>query len=192
MKHKYKMVIIGGSAGSLSILKTFFFKLNPSFPLPIVIITHTMPDNGQRSKEPPIIQHFTSLPVIEPSDKEEILPAHVYVAPANYHLLFDQGLIVLSADPPEMYNRPSINVAFESAADEFGDELFAILLTGANSDGAKGLSSIKQKGGHCIVQDPEDAEFPDMPRAAIKLVKDIDDVLPANSIVQRLNSMIIG
>src|SRR5205085_1536470 len=85
-----------------------------------------------------------------------------------YHLLVEaDGTFSLSSDALVNYSRPSIDVLFESAAGVYGSGLIGILLTGANSDGANGMSVIKQCGGLTIAQLPMDAEFPSMPQSAI-------------------------
>ena len=188
----YEMVVIGGSAGSLNALKDILPGIDEDFPLPIVIVTHRSSNEYPPSAKASVVQQFANLPVLEPDDKQAILPSTIYIAPGNYHLMFDQDTFVLSQDPPELFSRPSINVSFESAADEYGSRLIAILLTGANKDGADGISVIKQKGGFCMVQDPKDAESPVMPRSAINLNPGIDEILPATSISICLNNVILG
>ena len=96
------------------------------------------------------------------------MPGTVYFAPPDYHLLVDQGpRIALSIDQPVHYSRPSIDVLFESAADQYGERLVGILLSGANEDGARGLQAIQSAGGMTMVQDPASASMPTMPQAAI-------------------------
>jgi two-component system, chemotaxis family, protein-glutamate methylesterase/glutaminase len=114
----------------------------------------------------------SALTVKDADEKEAIRPGFVYFAPANYHLLIETDhTFSLSIDPKVNYSRPSIDVLFESAANVYGPRLIAILLTGANNDGAKGLQLIKEKGGLVIVQDPRSAEFSFMPEAALQVVK---------------------
>ena len=86
------------------------------------------------------------------------MAGHVYVAPPNYHLLIERGFFSLTTDAPVRYSRPSIDVTFVSAADEYGRRAVGVVLTGANEDGALGLKRIADRGGYAIVQDPETAE----------------------------------
>jgi two-component system, chemotaxis family, protein-glutamate methylesterase/glutaminase len=95
---------------------------------------------------------------------------YVYVAPSNYHLLIEPGFFSLTTDAPVRYSRPSIDVTFESAADQYGRGTVGVVLTGANEDGALGLKRIADRGGYAIVQDPETAEGAAMPRAALRIV----------------------
>jgi two-component system chemotaxis response regulator CheB len=92
------------------------------------------------------------------------------VAPADYHLLVERdGTLALSVDPKVNWARPSIDVLFESAARAWADAVVAVILSGANDDGARGMKTIRALGGLCIAQDPDTAESPVMPRAAIAL-----------------------
>jgi two-component system chemotaxis response regulator CheB len=105
----------------------------------------------------------------------------VYIGPPDYHLLVENGHLALSTEAPVKYARPSIDVLFESVADAYGHKAVAIVLTGANSDGAHGLSLIKERGGVAIVQDPETSEKRTMPDAAIRATH-ADAVLPLEEI----------
>ncbi len=108
------------------------------------------------------------LKVKEAEEKEALAAGHVYVAPANYHLLVEKDrTLALSTEDKVNYSRPSIDVLFESAAEVFGRELAGVVLTGGNSDGTRGLRRIKSRGGLALVQDPASAEAPTMPQAAI-------------------------
>ena len=106
--------------------------------------------------------------VKEAEDKEPIRPGVIYFAPPDYHLLVEADhTLSLSADEPVLYSRPSIDVLFESAADAYGDGLVGIILTGANEDGAAGLSAVYDAGGIALVEDPEGAFSSAMPSAAL-------------------------
>jgi two-component system chemotaxis response regulator CheB len=128
------------------------------------------------------------LPVREVDDKDEIKPGHVYIAPADYHTLVEPGHFALSIDAPVMFSRPSIDVLFESAADSYGSELVAVVLTGANDDGSRGVRYVHERGGLTIVQDPATAERPEMPAAALATGL-IDRVLPIEEITLVLNEV---
>ena len=103
--------------------------------------------------------------------KEVILPGTIYIAPPDYHLLFeDENSFSLDASEKINHSRPSIDIAFESAAEVFGSSLIGILLSGANADGAEGLKKISQAGGYTIVQDPLTADVGFMPQQALNLM----------------------
>jgi len=105
----------------------------------------------------------------------------VYLGPPDYHVLVEDGHIALSTDEPVQYARPSIDVLFESAADEYGERAIGIVLTGANDDGARGLAKIKDCGGVAIVQEPSSSERRAMPDAAIAATV-ADAILPLEEI----------
>ncbi len=163
----YEAILVGGSAGALQALPRLLQQLPPGFSLPVVIVLHRL--EGPLG----VLHHYLGqhcvLPVIEVQDKEPLLPGRVYLAPAGYHLLLEEGrYFSLSIDPRVSYSRPSIDVLFESAVDVFGSQLVGVILTGANSDGAVGLQRLKAAGGLALVQDPASAVADFMPRAALK------------------------
>jgi len=164
----YEIVVVGTSWGGLSALSTVISGLPATFALPIVVVQHRSPDAPGFLAE--LLQTRTGLCVVEVDDKRPIAAGHVYVAPPNYHLLVDRGFFSLTTDSPVRYSRPSIDVTFVSAADEYGRRAIGVVLTGANEDGALGLKRIADRGGYAIVQDPDTAEGPMMPRAALRTV----------------------
>jgi two-component system chemotaxis response regulator CheB len=155
--------------------------------VPVVVIQHRGRDSQALLAD--LLQDRTRLLVSEPDDKEPLLPGHVYVAPADYHLLVDDGYLTLEMDAPVRHSRPSIDVTFTSAAATFGRRAIGVVLTGANADGARGLRSIADNGGTAIVQDPESAEMPVMPRAARLAVPEAK-VLPLDRIAPHLRALI--
>ena len=138
-----------------------------TFPTAVVAVLHRHREADDSLIE--LLRQESALPVSEPLDKEPICPGRVYVAPPDYHLLVERDSFSLSTDDPVQYARPSIDVLFESAADIFGSEVIALVLTGANHDGARGAVRIQEMGGLVLVQDPETAECPVMPTAALEL-----------------------
>lgn len=160
--------MIGTSWGGLNALSQVVAGLPATFALPLVIVQHRSPDAPGFLAE--LLQTRTRLCVVEVDDKRPIAPGHVFVAPPNYHLLFDRGYFALTTDAPVRYSRPSIDVTFVSAADEYGRRAVGVVLTGANEDGASGLKRIADRGGYTIVQDPMTAEGAAMPRAALRAV----------------------
>lgn len=167
------LVVIGTSLGGLRALEAVLCGLPRGFPLPIVIVQHR--GKAADAALAAVLRERTTLPVSEPMDKETLLPGHVYVAPADYHLLVDRDGLALSTDAPVCHARPSIDVLFESAAEARGSGVVGVVLTGSNEDGARGAARIKQRGGRVVVEDPATAESPIMPRAA---APSADAVLP--------------
>lgn len=163
---KFEAIVIGTSAGGLFALSTILSALPADFSLPVIIVQH-------RSKmEPSLLEEVLSkkclVAIKQADEKEDIKAGLIYFAPADYHLLIEKDRsFSLSFDPPVNFSRPSIDILFETAAYAYGKNLLALILTGANHDGAKGIRMIKSMGGTCIAQDPAEADYPAMPQAAI-------------------------
>ncbi|MFT3705352.1 MAG: chemotaxis protein CheB [Agriterribacter sp.] len=164
---KYKAVVIGTSAGGLSALSVLLESLLPDYSVPLIIVQHRSKDQKNLLEE--VLQQKTMLPVQQAEEKEKIMPGFVYIAPPDYHLLVElDQTFSLSADEPVNFSRPAIDILFETAADAYREELVGIILTGSNADGAAGIAAINKNGGLTIAQDPSEAVFTEMPKAAIK------------------------
>jgi two-component system, chemotaxis family, protein-glutamate methylesterase/glutaminase len=161
----YELVVMGASWGGLDAVGRVLAELPTDFPAPVVVVQHRSADSRDGTLESMLA--MGTLPVREVDDKDPIAPGAVYVAPADYHLIVEPGSFSLSVDERVQYARPSIDVTFETAADSYGPRLIAVVLTGANEDGAAGLRQVLNRGGVTIVQDPASAEKPIMPQAAI-------------------------
>lgn len=181
----YELLIIGGSAGSLEIVLQLLPALHAT-SLAIVIVMH------RKSGESILVNLLngkTTWPVKEVEEKEPVQRKTVYIAPSDYHLLFEKDK-TFSLDYSEKvhYSRPSIDVSFESAAEVYGTSVIAVLLSGANADGAAGLQCIKKAGGITIVQDPHEASVSYMPQQAIETSK-IDYIADTPSMVAIINRL---
>ena len=187
IKKKYlKPVVIGASAGGVQAVGTLLSLLPADLQMPLVIVQHIHPaeDDGL----PQIFAQRCPLAIKNAEDKEEIRFGTVYFAPADYHLLIEMaGTFALSVDEKVNYARPSVDVLFESAAHVYQSQLLAIVLTGANNDGAAGIRLIKKCGGTTIAQDPSTALFPAMPQAAIDTGA-IDKVLSLEEIAALISN----
>jgi len=163
----YKAIVIGTSFGGLEALQIILPKLGSDFPLPVIVVLHIGDHNNDV-----FIRHLNSvctLNVKEAESNEPIIPGVIYFAPPNYHLLVEDNFtFTLSAEKKHNFSRPSIDILFESAAWVYTKNLIGVILSGANSDGANGLKTIKDLGGTTIVQNPCSAIAPAMPRAALK------------------------
>ncbi|WP_339532462.1 chemotaxis protein CheB [Pseudomonas mucidolens] len=161
-------VVIGASAGGVEALLSIFAALPSGFALPIIVVLH-LPDE-RRSQLSEVFGRRVSVPVREAQDKELIKPGTLYFAGPGYHLSVEQDRsLSLSQEDRVHHSRPAIDYLFTSAADTYGSGLLAILLTGANQDGAEGLAQVKQSGGTTVVQDPNEARISVMPLAALAL-----------------------
>ncbi len=179
-ERKFEAIVIGGSAGSFSIITQILTELPQPFALPIFMCLHRLKDKREGFKE--ALEIKSKIKIEEPDDKTMIQPNIAYLAPANYHMLIEnKNIIALSITELVQFSRPSIDVLFESAADVYRDQLVAILLSGANRDGADGMKTIKSKGGLTIIQDLSTCSMTTMPEAASKSTS-IDLQLKPNEI----------
>jgi two-component system chemotaxis response regulator CheB len=181
---KYKAIVIGGSAGSFKPVSEILAALPKSFPLPVFLCLHRLKHVRNGFVEALSIK--SSKPIYEPTDKENIKKGNVYLAPANYHLCIELGnTIALSTEELVNNSRPSIDLMFDTASYTFRNRLIAILLSGANKDGALGMKKVKQRGGITVVQNPQDSMINTMPNAAIASTE-IDYILTPTEIVDFL------
>ncbi|MDB5276995.1 MAG: chemotaxis protein CheB [Ferruginibacter sp.] len=182
-----RLIIIGGSSGSLEALLKLLPKLHKKFAIPIIVVLHRsgQADNGLTE----LLAAKTYLQLKEADEKDLLQPGWIYLAPPDYHLLLEEdGSVSLDASQKVNYSRPSIDVSFISAAPVYKEGLTGVLLSGANADGALGMQAISRFGGRNIVQDPEEAAVSYMPEQAILLCQHAD-VLNVAKIVALLNSI---
>ncbi len=190
MKHRYEAVVVGVSAGGFRALRVLLSSLHTALPAPIIIVQHRMasPDNYLVTYLDSRCPHA----VKEAEEKECIQEGMIYIAPADYHLLVEKDkTFSLSVDELVCFARPSVDVLFETAAAAYKDKLVAIILTGANSDGSAGIQKVKANGGLTITQDPDTAESPVMPLAAIA-TKSVDFILELEDIPLFLRDLLEG
>ena len=185
-----ELIVIGCSLGGMHALQMILTNLTRDFCVPIVVVQHRHKKSNEQL--PAYFRRQTDLRVVDAEDKQWIAPGHVYLAPADYHLLIERngtrGELSLSVDDAVRHSRPSIDVLFESAAVAYRERLLGIVLTGANDDGARGAARIKAHGGIVIVQDPKTAEAPAMPRGTIDAVH-VDRILRLEEIAPFLTEV---
>ena len=179
VERDFRLVVIGCSLGGMNALTKIFGDLPETFPVPIAVVQHRYRTSSESL--PAYFRRHSRLNVVDADDKQWIRPGFVYLAPANYHLLVEEGELSLSVDEAVAFSRPSIDVLFESAADAYREAVLGVILTGANADGARGVARIKKNGGFIVVQDPVSAEAPEMPQAAIASTT-VDRILPLDRI----------
>lgn len=182
-----KLLVIGGSAGSLEVILKLLPHLREDLDLAIAIVLHRKSGGDYALSD--LLASRTQLAVKDIEDKQPLEKGCIHVAPPDYHLLFEKNN-TMSLDYSEKvnYSRPSIDVSFESASEIFGPALACLLLSGANADGARGLVTVKAAGGTVIVQDPETAESPYMPRQAISHVN-VDHILNVKDMAAFINAL---
>ena len=168
-------VAIGASAGGVQALRTIFSRLPGDLPAAVFVVLHLDPHG--RSLLPALLEAATPLRVHDVRDEGFVERGTVYVAVPDRHLVVIDGRVRLAVSAPVHHARPAIDCLFESVARSWRSAAVGVILTGNGSDGASGIAAIKQAGGGTIAQDPREAEFPGMPRAAIA-TGCIDSVLP--------------
>ena len=163
---KCKVVIVGGSAGSLNSLMNILPNLPKLISFALVIVLHRKSSDDLTLEE--LLKVKSSVPVKIIEDKIPLVAGFLYVAPSNYHLLFEKNdTLALDTSEKVNYSRPSIDVSFESAAEVYGSSLIGILLSGSNADGTEGMKAIQKSDGLIVIQDPLSADMPFMPKHAI-------------------------
>jgi two-component system chemotaxis response regulator CheB len=135
------------------------------FPAAVFVVQHI---GRNRSILPTLLSQAGPLPASSSADGQGIVPGHIYVAPPDHHMRLTLGLIPLDAGPKIHFTRPAADPLFQSAARAYGARVVGVVLSGGDGEGPAGLRDIKARGGISIVQDPDQAENPGMPRQAIR------------------------
>ena len=176
------LVVIGASAGGLPALYTILGSLPPTLPAAVVVVVHTRSAGGVLAQ---VLRRRSGLPVDGAADGADIEPGRVYVAPADRHVLVDENRLRVVHGPRESGFRPAIDPLFRTAARSRGPGVIGVILSGALDDGAYGLSAVVRRGGIGIVQDPDDAEVPAMPLAALRQTQ-VHAVVPSSRIADAI------
>ena len=169
-------IVIGGSAGGLEALRALLPALPPDLPAAVLVVLHV----GEVSLLPQVLSRASALPVLPAESGATIERGRVYVGVPGAHLLVHDSHILLRRGPRENLARPAVDALFRSAAASLGSRVTGVVLSGALSDGSVGLRAIKRCGGTAIVQEPEDAIVPSMPRNALRQA-DVDYVRPVGA-----------
>lgn len=176
----YAVAATASSAGGVTALMRLLAALPADLSVPVLVVQHL--DRRHETVIADVLQRRSSLKVKLAEDGERVSPGTVYVAPPDRHLLVDEsGVLSLSSSELVHFLRPSADLLFESVAGAFGDRAIACVLTGTGSDAAMGVTAVHARGGTVIVQDPETADFPGMPQAAVATGA-ADFVLPLEEI----------
>ena len=157
-------IVVGASAGGIPALRRLLGALPADLPAAVLITLHQGRLAGRLDE---ILRAATALPVAFVSDDVPLEPGRVYLAPPDRHLIVLGDVAQVTTGPREMRARPAINPLFRTAAASRGSRVLAVQLTGMLDDGVAGLEAVRRCGGLVLVQDPADAEYPEMPQAAI-------------------------
>jgi two-component system, chemotaxis family, protein-glutamate methylesterase/glutaminase len=159
------IIVIGASEGGIQAVSGVLAPLPAGLPAAIFVVVHTAPRGP--ALLPQILAGATVLAVSAAADGQAIERGHVYVAPPDRHVIVEPGRLRLSDGPKENHSRPAADPLFRSAAEHYGPRVVGVVLTGGDSDGTAGARAIKRQGGLVVVQDPDEARNPGMPRHAL-------------------------
>lgn len=178
-----QVIVIGGSAGSLTPIKRILSALPTEIAAAVFVVMHI----GTDSRLPEVLRRSTPLPVSYPADGESFVAGRVYVALPDYHMMLDPDRVLVRRGPLENRVRPSVDALFRSAAYLHGERVAGVMLSGCLHDGSAGLWAIKHRGGLAIAQRPDDAEFSSMPESAIEHVQ-VDHIVAHDAVAPILVS----
>ncbi|MGH9404672.1 MAG: chemotaxis protein CheB [Terriglobia bacterium] len=160
------IVVVGGSAGSIEPLKLLAAGLPADFGGAVFVVLHVSPSHP--SLLPAILRAAGPLPAFHAKDQEPVRPGSIYIAPPDFHMLLENGVVRVVHGAHENRHRPAVDPTFRSAARTYGSRVAGVVLSGYLDDGSAGLLAIKMAGGLSIVQDPAEALCPEMPTRAIE------------------------
>jgi two-component system chemotaxis response regulator CheB len=184
---KRHIIAIGASTGGITALKRLCSSFPADLTATVFIVIHV--GSGGNNVLAGILDKCSALPVATAIDEEPIEPGHIYVAPADHHLMAMEGMIRLGRGPRENMSRPAIDPLFRSVAASYGPEAVALLLTGDLNDGAAGIADVKRCRGITVVQNPSDAQSPNMPLAALE-ASDVDYRAPLSQLCGLLQQLV--
>jgi two-component system chemotaxis response regulator CheB len=188
MKHPGFIVVVGTSAGGMNALAELVAQFDDKTDIAVFIVMHL-----SRTSISDFLVHrlqpHTPLKCEIAKEDAEIERGHIYVAAPNLHLLVKKNRILLGKGPEENRWRPSIDVLFRSAAAAYSSRVIGVVLTGSLDDGTAGMSAIKRSGGTCIVQDPNEAEYPSMPLSVLNNME-VDYCIPLSQMGETIAGIV--
>lgn len=173
------IIVIGCSAGGVEALPRLVQQLPADLAASVMIVQHMGPQRETYLVD--ILQRQSKLPVAWAEQGAKVVPGRILVCPPDVHLLFSDDHVMLARSARENHSRPSIDKLFRSAAATYAGRTIAVLLTGMLFDGIAGLAAVCTAGGFTIIQDPRDAQFPDLPTHALEVIVP-DRTLPLDQI----------
>ncbi|MCU7834059.1 MAG: chemotaxis protein CheB [gamma proteobacterium symbiont of Taylorina sp.] len=183
-----ELVIIASSFGGVEANTIVLSHLPAQITPAIILLTHLTENSETTYAE--VLEHKTGHTINIAQDKSPVQAGHIYLAPGGYHLLIEDDKTFALSEDEKIHNvRPSADVLFESIAYNYKERVIAVILTGANQDGAAGLKSICDQGGKCIIQSPESARAKNMPQAALDACRDCQ-ISSINKIAEKILDLI--
>jgi len=178
------IIVIGASAGGIAAVNQVIAGLPPMLDAAVIVVLHLSRKSSAKNIVE-ILQRHTKLYCHVAGNNDLIEPGNLYLAPQDYHLMVKDGLLKINQGPHENKYRPAIDVLFRSAAVYYGNQAIGVILTGMLEDGTSGMWAVKSCGGICIVQDPAEAEYADMPQSVLNkiqadykaILNDIPDII---------------
>ena len=183
-------MVVGGSWGGVDAACVLLRSVPAPLAAPVLLVLHRS-RASERAVLERVLARDTGHPVAELGDKDDLTPGAVHLAPPDYHVLVEGGSVSLSVEDLVNHSRPSVDLAFESAAHEHGGGVVAVLLSGLGRDGARGIAAVHRHGGRTMVQEPAEAERSEMPLAAIA-TGEVDEVAPVAELGARLGQLVGG
>ena len=175
----FLVVGLGASAGGVQALRDFFSQVPAQTGMAYVVILHLSPDHDSQLAE--VLQSSSLLPVTKVERPIRVEPDHVYVIPPNKSLEINDGHINVSQMTSDEVRRAPVDIFFRTLAQSHGPRAVSVVLSGTGANGSMGMKRVKEMGGLCIVQDPQEAEYDDMPRHSMATGL-VDYVLPVAQI----------
>ena len=183
------IIAIGASAGGVEALRDIAARLG-NLPAAVLVVIHISPESS--GLLPQILNRSSLWNAVQPEDGTPIERGNIYIAPPDHHMVVESGdRIRIISGPRHNRHRPAIDPLFRSVARFYGPRAIGMILTGFLADGSSGLAMIKNAGGLAIVQDPNDALAPSMPRRALERVHP-DYCLPLNEIPAAISHIVRG
>ncbi len=163
--HIANLIVMGASAGGHQALIQILKELPTDMPAAIVILLHLTLGSTQSLKTS--LERYSRLPIVEVKERAPLKQGSIYIPPPGRSATFSRGMITVAKDILER-RRSTINSVFKSAAENYGERAIGVILSGLLKDGTEGLRAVHEAGGLTMVQDPREAEFPDMPANAME------------------------
>lgn len=183
---KRDIIVVGASAGGITALVQLVKSLPQNFTASIFVVLHISASSP--SNLPAILSRVGLLDAIQPKDGEQVKSGRIYVASPDHHMLLEGNRVLMKKGPEENRFRPSIDALFRSAAYTYGPRVIGVVLSGLLNDGTSGLWSVKRLGGVTVIQEPQDADHPNMPLNVLEYVK-VDYILPASNMGALLSKL---
>ena len=184
-----RVIVVGASAGGVQALQTLVGGLPRNLRAAIFMVLHTRTEDGGHLAD--ILSRNGNMAAANALNGSPVTPGRIYVARPNLHLTLRSDRMWLTRGPTVNLHRPAVDPLFQSAAQAYGSRVIGVLLTGYQDDGTAGLAAIKNCGGIAVVQDPNEAYAPDMPRNALRHVE-VDHCLPLKEIAPLLVDLVEG